>query len=410
MDIATKIASLEVLQAAMIPVDLPSSRDAVYNFKLVVRKLDTEAAQRELIGEGTSVELAIADAVSQLCVRPIQIVNSAQREQKDGCLQCLVIVNDTKNDASTSAIQQNSQRSGAGRYVARSSHFAMAIATIRAVNHAGLLKSEFRSNNQKYLRQSSHEIIEELTEVLALGSLAEQKRLEADSVVLDHLNRVASAAVVTATNAARPDSILGLFDTSTWLYDSQGRKRDAFTDTQLWFAWYPGLNQPDRTVDAVIQSMPAAPASAIPWIVRVFENPESWIRFRGAVDLEDHDILHVLLGRGLQDQDEAFVLGFAMGTAKKIRWWEYHFFQFVIARLYPEPYRIPKFLHPAFRLGVQCGRETGKRNLFKGSLKHLRSLTIDAARREAGIDVEVLRSFYRLEQAAIPITIASLRL
>lgn len=410
MDIATKIASLEVLQAAMISAETSSPRDEVHRFKVVVRKLDNEAAEREVIGGGTSVELAIADAVSQLCVRPIQIVNSVQREQKDGCLQCVVIVNDMKDDASASHVQQNSPRSGAGRYVARSSHFAMAIATIRAVNHAGLLKPEFRSNNQKYLRQSSYEIIEELTEVLALGSLAEQKRLEADSVVLDHLNRVASAAVVTATNAARPDSILGLFDTSTWLYDSQGRKRDAFTDTQLWFAWYPGLNQPDRIVDAVIQSMPAAPASAIPWIVRVFENPESWIRFRGAVDLEDHDILHVLLGRGLQDQDEAFVLGFAMGTAKKIRWWEYYFFQFVIARLYPEPYRIPKFLHPAFRLGVQCGRETGKRNLFKSSLKNLRSLTIDTARREAGIDVEVLRKFYRLEQAAIPITIASLRL
>ena len=126
--------------------------------------------------------------------------------------------------------------------------------------------------------------------------------------------------------------------------------------------------------------------------------------------MEDHDVLHVLLGRGLQDQDEAFVLGFAMGTAKKVSWLQYHIFQYTLSRLYPEPYRIPRFLHPAFQLGVKCGQLTGARDLYKRPLKNLRSFSIQEARREAGIDSEVLREFYRREQLAIPITIASLRL
>ena len=296
MDNVAKIASLEVLRAELTShptADQSATVGQPLSFKLQIRTPDDPSETVDLTGSGPSIEFAIADAVSQLCVRPIQIHHSRQLQQKDGSYQCVVSISDS-NAIETS----NPKREGAGRYVSKSTDFGLTVATIRAANHAGLLKLLYRSNHQKMLRQSSHEIVEELTEVLGLGSLAEQKKLEADSVILDHLNRVASAAVVTAANSPKPESILSLFDTSTWLYDSQGRKRDAYTDTDLWFAWYPGVEQSDRTIDSVIRSMPAAPASKIPWIVRLFENPQSWIRFRGAVDLEDHDVMHVLLGRG----------------------------------------------------------------------------------------------------------------
>ncbi|MEZ6092590.1 MAG: hypothetical protein R3C05_32185, partial [Pirellulaceae bacterium] len=150
--------------------------------------------------------------------------------------------------------------------------------------------------------------------------------------------------------------------------------------------------------------------TAIPFVVRLFENPASWIRFRGAIDLDDHDVLHVLLGRGLQDQDEAFVLGFAMGTAKRVSWLQYRIFKTVLARLYPEPYRIPTYLLPAFDLGVECGQATGNKNLYKRSLHPLRQLSVAEARVQAGIDVDVLRSFFQREQEAVPLTVASMRL
>ncbi len=358
----------------------------------------------ECSGKGLRLEEAIANAVSRLSVEPFRIKHHRVLLQQDGQHQCIVAIEETFRDS------RNSLREGVGRYVAETVDLGLAVATLRAVNHAGLFKSVYRANNQKTLRIWSRELMEELNEAIGLGSLSELKRLEADSVVLDHFNRVASAAVITASNSPKPESILSLFDTSAWLYDSQGRKRNSFTDTSLWLAWYPGLDAPERIVDSVIATLPTTPASKIPRIVSLFESPTSWCRFRGAVDLEDHDVLHVLLGRGLQDQDEAFVLGFAMGTAKKVSWLQYHIFQFTISRLYPEPYRIPRFLHPAFQLGVKCGQATGVRDLYKRPLKNLKSLSIKEARREAGIDSEVLRQFYRREQLAIPITIASLRL
>jgi hypothetical protein len=287
---------------------------------------------------------------------------------------------------------------------------AQAMAILRAVSHAALLKAAYRANHQKTLRGWSAALIRELSETFEIDAISDLQRLEAEGIALEHFNRVASAAVLTAANHPKPDSILSLFDTSAWLFDSQGRRRDAYTDTDLWLAWYPGVDNDELTVDEVIASLPAAPDSAIPWIVKLFENPQSWLRFRGAVDLEDHDIMHVLLGRGLQDQDEAFVLGFAMGTAKRVSWLEVRVFKFVLARLYPEPYSVPAFLQPAFDLGLRCGQETGVRNLYRRPLKELRALTLGDARHQAGIDMQVVRKYYELEQQQIPFTIASLRL
>lgn len=350
-------------------------------------------------GHGVTREQAVSASLSQLCVRPCSISRVSSLASEGEGWQVIVAVEDATRELA-----------GVGRYMAADQDSGLVIAALRAASHAGMLKSAFRANNQKVFRGWSQDLMRELAGILQLEQLDEFQRLDAEGIVLEHLNRVASAAVVTAANYHKPDSILSLFDTSVWLFDSQGRRRDSYTDTTLWLAWYPGFQNDEQTVDEVIASMPAAPESKIPWIVRLFENPESWIRFRGAVDLEDHDVLHVLLGRGLQDQDEAFVIGFAMGTAKRVSRLQYWIFKFVLARLYPEPYRIPKFLQPAFDLGVKCGQKTGAEDLYKQHLKRLRPLTLKEARQQAGIDMSVLRRYYELEQQQIPFTIASLRL
>ncbi|EMI54718.1 hypothetical protein [Rhodopirellula sallentina] len=367
-----------------------------------------DAGGEVLVARGESDILAIAGAVSMLCRKPLHVI-SHQREDVDGACRCVVAVSDQSD-----AVDWEASARGSGRANAESSDIALTLATIRAANHAGLLKREYRANNQKVLRQWSRDAMLEISECLSRsGGLSDTKpsvMLEIESIVLDYLNLGSSAAVITASNQPRPETILSLFDTSVWLYDEDGRPRKHYTETDLWLAWYPGVDDDDRTVGELIESMPAAPASAIPWIVRLFENPTSPIRFRGAIDLHDHDVLHVLLGRGLQDQDEAFVLGFAMGTAKKVSRIQYHAFKFLMARVYPEPYRIPGFLQPAFDLGVQCGKKTGAADLYKQPLKELRSLTIAEARRRAGIDMEIVRQHYQIEQQRIPFTIASLRL
>ncbi len=396
-----RIASLDISQ-----ISCSHSRDPERErWRFEMSLSSKQGRTQNISGSASTLEQAAIETITNLCLRPIALI-SVRKNAVGELTQFIATIQGTKTP---------NDRQGVGRFVSQSDAtddhaVALLVSILKAASHAGMLKAEYRANNQKVFRQRSAELLNDLQSALKLTELDEHAKLEAQSIILDEMNRVASAAVLTATNHPKPDTILSLFDTSVWLFDSLGHRRSSYTETELWLAWYPGIDNGQLTVDEVIESMPKAPASKIPWIVKLFENPTSWLRFRGAVDLEDHDVMHVLLGRGLQDQDEAFVLGFAMGTAKKISLFQYWVFKLILAKVYPEPYRIPGFLQPAFDLGFQCGKQTGKRNLYRQQLKQFRNLPLEQARREAGIDMGVVKQFYEQEQQAIPFTIASLRL
>jgi len=64
-----------------------------------------------------------------------------------------------------------------------------------------------------------------------------------------------------------------------------------------------------------------APQGKIPEVIRWTEGKDSQLVkqfFYGGVDLRAHDYIHLLLGRGLLPKDEAFVIGFTMGTTNRL--------------------------------------------------------------------------------------------
>jgi hypothetical protein len=75
----------------------------------------------------------------------------------------------------------------------------------------------------------------------------------------------------------------------------------------------------------------------------------------GACTLEQHDAIHVLLGRGLVDQDEAFTIGFTAGTSKEMLTEPEKDAYRVALQAYEEPYRIKGQDLLAFDLGVKAG-------------------------------------------------------
>jgi hypothetical protein len=81
--------------------------------------------------------------------------------------------------------------------------------------------------------------------------------------------------------------------------------------------WDPGLDNDGLTLCSVYDGMPKDGADAVPWYVRLLENPRSPVALPGAIDLFGHDCLHIVLGRGLLAQDEAFVIGYTMGSAPR---------------------------------------------------------------------------------------------
>ena len=102
----------------------------------------------------------------------------------------------------------------------------------------------------------------------------------------------------------------------------------------------------------------------VPWIIRFVENPKSifcdFDVFPGCVDLHSHDCIHIILGRGVLPKDEAFVIGFTMGSTKRLGWFREKLFLFITRWLYPDGYRFYDEERQVFQLGLMAGRKCEK--------------------------------------------------
>jgi hypothetical protein len=130
----------------------------------------------------------------------------------------------------------------------------------------------------------------------------------------------------------------------------------------------------------------------------------------GAISLPRHDVIHVLLGRGLLNQDEGFVIGFTMGASSRLRTWQYKFFRWIARRLYPRPYKFSDRDLIAYDLGVGEGQAHAAVDLHKQPLETYRDMTIRDLRAKLGINVHRLHAAYRKERVLLADTPSSGRL
>ena len=219
----------------------------------------------------------------------------------------------------------------------------------------------------------------------------------------------------TTGDATLRAALLKRIDGKILSTDFEGNRLESNLDTPHWTEWYPGLDNDDARLGDVLDRLPGLDAKDVPSLVRLFENPQSPIALPGAVSLALHDIVHILLGRGLVDQDEAFVIGFTAASDKPdIRDEEVEAYK-VGFESYEEPYRITGQDLLAFDFGIQAGRLCAEKNsklntLLQMDVEAARDRTVGELRAAYGIDQATLRTFYALEQQVIPGTPASLRL
>jgi len=177
-----------------------------------------------------------------------------------------------------------------------------------------------------------------------------------------------------------------------------------------WKDWNPGLDNDDMTMREVFSTLPGVGQEEVSWLVRMFENPKSPIAFNGAITLERHDCVHILLGRGLLMQDEAFVIGFTMGTSKKISDRKAKMFEFVAEYLYPKTYKFSENDIKVFELGLQRGKECGVKRIYEFPVEDHIDKTMGELRSFIGINTEKLREVYAEEKELLPDSKASKRL
>ena len=165
--------------------------------------------------------------------------------------------------------------------------------------------------------------------------------------------------------------------------------------------WNPGLEDSDTLRD-VYESMPGDGPAAMPWYVRAVENPASPAALPGAVDLFGHDCVHILLGRGMHSQDEAFVVGATMGSSRRLTGWQQQFYLAWSRLLYRGPYRFSRIDRMVFGIGVEFGRCQCARPLSGVPWPELMDRKLGELRAELGIDAEHLTAVYESERVLWP--------
>jgi hypothetical protein len=177
--------------------------------------------------------------------------------------------------------------------------------------------------------------------------------------------------------------------------------------------WHHPLERGENIIGDVIDGMFEFKLnqSDVPLIIKLTENPKYFTArfFGGAVDLFSHDCIHILLGRGLLVKDEAFVIGYTMGSSKKMKRWRRNLFMFISKYLYPEGYKFREEERFVFYAGVMAG-EKCPTDLSKVDFKELLDYKVQGAREKLGIDKELLKCYYCFEKKCLPESLESQRL
>ncbi len=183
-----------------------------------------------------------------------------------------------------------------------------------------------------------------------------------------------------------------------------------------WRDWFVSIEHQDVTVQQVLDSLKAINNTSYetPTIVKIVENPVYDFPgiefFSGAVDIKQHDCIHALLGRGLLAKDEAFVIGFTMGSSNRVGTIEQTVFGLIAKFLYPKAYQFDEEDLLVFRKAVHLGFVSNCQSLAEVDYERILEMSLAEARDFVGIEMDLLRAYYRLEQEMYPNTRVSGRL
>ena len=149
-------------------------------------------------------------------------------------------------------------------------------------------------------------------------------------------------------------------------------------------------------------------------MVQLVENPRFDIPgfdlFHGAVDLRTHDYIHILLGRGLLPEDEAFVIGFTMGSTDKVTTFEENLYTLVSRHLYPKVYQFSDASIRIFKDATKLGYISDCQPLNQVHYAQYLDWKLRDIRRAITLESDLLMAYYGIEKRRHPASKASQRL
>jgi len=167
--------------------------------------------------------------------------------------------------------------------------------------------------------------------------------------------------------------------------------------------WYIPLAEDDVTLAQALEFLRVvgAPAQKIPLIIRIMENPKFNIGgktlFHGAVTLHQHDCIHIVLGRGLLPKDEAFTIGFTMGSTHQISTTEENLFALIAQNFYPEVYKFSEEDAEVYHDAIKLGSISHCAPLTQFDFDAVRHMSLGAIREQIGIETDLLGAYFAVE-------------
>jgi hypothetical protein len=180
--------------------------------------------------------------------------------------------------------------------------------------------------------------------------------------------------------------------------------------------WFIPLSAGTRTLAEArleLQSI-GLKQSQVPLMVQLVENPKydlpGFDIFHGATSIETHDCIHIILGRGLLAKDEAFVIGFTMGSTDRVSTTEERLYAFFAKYLYPRDYRFGDDEIRVFKDAVKLGFVSDCQSLSKVDYSKYLDWPLARIRAALGIEEDLLRAYYAIEKRRYPSAPESQRL
>ena len=180
--------------------------------------------------------------------------------------------------------------------------------------------------------------------------------------------------------------------------------------------WHIPFRQDALTLRQAHESMKLVRAEQeeIPLMVQLVENPKFQIPgfqlFHGAVDLIQHDYIHIVLGRGLLQKDEAFTIGFTMGSTNKITTTEENLYALISRYLYPKVYKFSKDDIEVFKDAIRLAYISRCEALDEFDFTPLLDEPLYEVRNSVGLEGDLLLAYYQIEKDRYPNTPDSQRL
>jgi len=141
----------------------------------------------------------------------------------------------------------------------------------------------------------------------------------------------------------------------------------------------------------------------VPLIIQLVENPKYDVGiFPGCVDLFTHDCIHALLGRGCLVKDEAFVIGFTMGSVGRVSYFKRKLFLLATEYLYPAGYEFFDDDAGIYEDAVKIALIMNVCDLSKVDFNEYLDWPVADVRDKFDINVDLLKSYYKMEKKRFP--------